>query len=94
MKIKHIVWLDYIKDKLEWKHGIKTEEVKQAFLNKPRFFRKEKGKVEGEDVYNALGITDAGRYLSIFFISKKNGDALIISTREMNTKERKRYAKK
>ena len=94
MRIKHIVWLDYIRDKLEWKHGIKIEEVKQVFLNKPRFFRKEKDKVEGEDLYNALGTTDAGKYLSIFFIYKQSDDALIISARDMNTKERKRYAKK
>ena len=78
MKVEHIVWLDYIKDKLEWKHAIRTEEVKQVFANKARYFRTEKGKVEGEDLYNALGTTDTGRYLSVFFIHKRIGYALII----------------
>ena len=94
MKIRHIVWLDYVEDKLQWKHGIETHEVKELFINKPRFFRKEKGLVENEHLYNALGRTDDGRYLSVFFIYKKNGDALIISARDMNNSERKRYAKK
>ncbi len=64
MKIRHFVWLDSVKDKLEWKHGIETDEVKQVFLSKPRFFRKERGKVQSENVYNALGTTEEGRYLS------------------------------
>ena len=94
MRIRYIVWLDYVKDKILWKHEVRTEEVVQVFLNKPYFYRKERGRVEGEDLYNALGRTDNGRYLSVFFIHKKNHDAIIISAREMNTKERRRYAKK
>jgi len=94
MKILNIVWLDYIKDKIEWKHQVQTEEVKEVFQNSPRFFFKEKGKVEGENLYNVLGRTDNGRYLSVFFIHKLNSDALIISARDMDNKERNRYGKK
>jgi hypothetical protein len=45
-------------------------------------------------VYSALGQTDAGRYLSIFFIYKRTKEALILSSRDMAEKERKQYAKK
>ena len=51
-------------------------------------------KIEGEDLYNALGRTKDGRYLSIFFIRKLNNKALIITARDMNRHERRRYEKK
>ena len=54
----------------------------------------EKGRIAGEDLYMALGQTDAGRYLSVFFIRKEGRLALIISARDMDTKERKRYGRK
>jgi uncharacterized DUF497 family protein len=52
----------------------------------------EKGDVSGEDVYLGLGETGSGRYLSVFFIHKKN--AVVISARDMTKKERKIYGKK
>jgi len=51
-------------------------------------------KQASEDVYSAMGRTDAGRYLIIFFIYKKNKDAIILSARQMTSKEKKRYGKK
>jgi hypothetical protein len=48
----------------------------------------------GEDVYNALSRTQAGRYLSVFYIKKLGSRALIISVRDMLNRERKRYGKK
>jgi uncharacterized DUF497 family protein len=50
--------------------------------------------VEGEHLYEALGRTDAGRYLAVFFIRKPADKALIISARNMTATERKRYGKK
>jgi uncharacterized DUF497 family protein len=47
--------------------------------------------VEGEDVYVAYGQTDAGRYLSIFFIRKHGTAALPISARDMTQAERRYY---
>lgn len=67
------------------------EEVLSA---KCRVFKSEGGKVEGEDLYNALGRTKSGRYLSIFFIKKLNSKALVITARDMNQRERRRYEKK
>jgi uncharacterized DUF497 family protein len=62
--------------------------------NKPRIFFRETGDIEGEHLYEALGRTDAGRYLAVFFIRKLAEKALVISAREMNQRERKRYGKK
>lgn len=41
-----------------------------------------KGDVPGENLYRAVGQTDAGRYLIVFFILKQGGRALVISARE------------
>lgn len=40
-----------------------------------------------------MGRMKAGRYLIVFFIQKKSGDALIISARDMTQKERRTYGK-
>jgi len=48
----------------------------------------------GENVYAALGRTDGGRYLIVFFVRKKTGQALPISARDMSFSERKKYEKK
>lgn len=91
----NIAWVDILdEDKLESKHHVRVFEAEQVLLSKPRVYFVEKGRIEGEDVYLALGQTDAGRYLAVFFIYKQNRVALVISAREMDTKERRRYAKK
>ena len=54
----------------------------------------EKGHREGEDVYAALGQTEAGRYLVAFFVRKLDGRALPVSARDMNSRERKLYERK
>jgi uncharacterized DUF497 family protein len=65
-----------------------------VFLDKPRYRFIEKGRYKGEHLYLALGTTDAGRYLAIYFIYKKNKHALIITARDMTEGERRKYAKK
>lgn len=94
MNITGIVWLMNIVDKLAWKHNVSTEEVEELFNHSPRFRFIERGDVDGEHLYAALGQTDAGRYLIVFFVFKLTGDALIVSAREMTGKERKWYGKK
>jgi len=94
MNIIGVVWLRNIVDKLAWKHNVSTDEVEELFNHSPRFRFIEGGDVDGEHLYAALGQTDAGRYLIIFFVFKLTGDALIVSAREMTGKERKWYGKK
>jgi uncharacterized DUF497 family protein len=92
--IDDIIWLDAIVEKLIWKHQVLTSEVEEVLRGRCRIFRKETGRVEGENLYNALGQSDDGRYLSVFFIRKLNNKVLIVTARDMNKNERKRYAKK
>ena len=94
MKIAKFLWKDQFIEKLQRKHAVATGEVEEVFRNAPHFDFVAKGHVVGENVYWALGQTDAGRYLTIFFIHKPSGTAMHISARDMNRKERKRYEKK
>ncbi len=94
MKISGIIWLRDIVDKLIWKHNVSTDEVGEVFHNSPRYRFMEAGDVENENLYAALGRTDSGRYLIVFYIHKSTGEALVISARDMTQKEKKSYGKK
>jgi uncharacterized protein len=93
MKISGIVWLQKILDKVAIKHGLTQDEVEEVFGNKPEFRFLEDGDIAGEDVYSAYGRTHAGRYLTVIFVMKSRSRALIISARDMDRKERRRYGK-
>lgn len=94
MYIDDFVWLPDVVEKLELKHHVSPEEAEEVFFSRPRFYLLERGHVAGEDLYVALGQTDSGRYLSVFFIHKGSDVALVISARDMNTTERRRYGRK
>ena len=94
MKIEGIIWLRDVVDKLAFKHHVETDEVEQVLAGKPKFRFVEKGEREGEDVYLALGQTEAGRCLSVLFIHKRTKEALILSARDMARKERRQYGRK
>jgi uncharacterized DUF497 family protein len=94
MKINGIIWLRGVVDKIAYKHKVETYEVEETLSGKPKFRFVEKGERKDENVYLALGKTDAGRYLSVLFIYKKTKEALILSARDMAKKERILYGKK
>jgi len=94
MIIEGFIWFADIVDKIETKHGVTTSEAENIFTKKPFFNKIKKGHIRGEDLYRALGQTDSGRYLTVFFIYKETHDALVISARDMTDKERKNYAKR
>ena len=94
MKIEGVIWIRDVVDKLAFKHQVETDEVEQVLGDIPKFRFVEKGERKGEDVYLALGQTDAGRYLSVLFIYKKTKEALILSARDMARKERGQYGRK
>ncbi|MFL5800912.1 MAG: BrnT family toxin [Roseiflexaceae bacterium] len=94
MYIIDFIWLPDILDKVAFKHSVTQEEVEAIFFNSPRYRFIETGYSANEDVYSASGQTDAGRYLIVFFIHKANNTALILSARDMDSKERKRYERK
>jgi uncharacterized DUF497 family protein len=94
MRIEGVIWLRNVVDKLAVKHHVDPYEVEQTLSNRPKIRFVEKGERPGEDVYMALGQTDAGRYLAVLFIYKQTNEALILSARNMALKERKQYGKK
>jgi uncharacterized DUF497 family protein len=91
VKIHGIIWLEEIVEKLEQKHSVFQQEVVELFSSSPHYRYVEKGHQENENVYSALGRTEAGRYLIVFFVFKTNRKALVISARDMTDYERKRY---
>jgi uncharacterized DUF497 family protein len=94
MHIADIIWLPHVIDKRAWKHHVLPEEIEDILFGHPLYRKVQKGHVPGEDLYTALGQTEAGRYLIIFFIYKSTGEALILSARDMDDKERRQYARR
>jgi uncharacterized DUF497 family protein len=94
MKITGVIWLRDVIDKLLWKHNVTTDEVEEIFDRHSRYRYIETGDIQGEDLYAAMGQTGAGRYLTVYFVRKLTGEALIISARDMTKKERRAYGKK
>lgn len=91
MHIIDIIWLPQVIDKLDWKHNVNPEEVDEVLFDNPLYRKVQKGHISGEDLYTALGQTEAGRYLIVFFIYKATREALILSARDMNKRERRQY---
>lgn len=68
--------------------------MEEIFNRSPRYRFIETGDIEGEDLYAALGQTNEGRYLIVYFVHKATGEALIVSAREMTKKEKRTHGKK
>jgi uncharacterized DUF497 family protein len=94
MRIVDIVWLPWVIDKLDWKHGVLPDEVDELLFSAPYFRKVQRGHSPGENVYAALGQTGAGRYLIVFFVYKKTREAVVISGRDMTERERRLYERR
>ncbi len=94
LKIREIVWLEDIVEKIERKHNVTQTEVIEVLENRPKFRFVEKGYRKDENVYAALGQSYGGRCLAVFFVYKVEGQALIISARDMTKSERRLYEQK
>ena len=93
MRIEWIIWKGQFIEKLRSKHGVSTMEVAEVLRSGAHFRKAERGHVQGEDVFAGYGRTDAGRYLVVFFILKRQNEALVISSRDMTHSERRYYEK-
>ncbi|MFO7679589.1 MAG: BrnT family toxin [Chloroflexota bacterium] len=94
MRIIGFIWLEQFVEKLLVKHHVEQYEVEDIFYSQPRIEKTGKGKVQGENLYRAMGQTENGRYLTVIFIYKPlEQKALIISARDMDRKERERYGR-
>jgi uncharacterized DUF497 family protein len=94
MKIRGLIWLEEVVEKIETKHGVYKEEVQDVISRRPKIKKMRSGHFNNEHVYRALGQTETGRHLTVFFIHKATQEALILSARNMDEKERKSYAQK
>jgi len=94
MRIEIVIWLVQFEEKIQAKHGLIQAEIEEVLLQQPLIRFLERGYVSGEDLYAAYGQTAAGRYITVFFVFKPTHSALVISARDMDTKERRRYGKR
>jgi hypothetical protein len=79
VKITGFTWLEDVVDKLWFKHRVEPQEVVELLTSGPAFRFVEYGHRRGEDVYAGLGQLESGRYLIVFFVHKRDGQALILS---------------
>jgi len=93
LRLRDIIWKIQFVEKLFVEHGVSTDEVESVIFGRPHMLRVRKGKVKGEDVYEAFGQTTAGRCLVVFFVHK-SGAALPISARDMTQSERRYYERR
>lgn len=93
MRINRVIWYPQFVEKLQENHGVEIEEAEEALANRRIVRRIKRGHLKGEDVYLALGQTDEGCYLPVYFVYRRTRDAIIISARDMDDKERRQYGK-
>lgn len=55
MRVNRIIWLHQFVDKIEWKHGVTTDEVEDILYGQMKVRRIAAGDVEGEHLHLALG---------------------------------------
>ena len=94
MRIEDVMWLPEFEEKLDAKHDVKRFEVEEVLFQQSSIRFIEHGHQPGEDLYAAYGQTFAGRYIVVFFVLKVDHSALVISARNMDPKERRRYGKR
>ena len=93
MRIEALIWFDDIIEKLNTKHNVQQQKVREVLTNNPHFRFIEKGHRSGENVYAAMGQANGGRYLIVFFVFKTDRRAMILSARDMSKAERRLYGK-
>lgn len=71
-------------------HQVKKTEAEQVFFNQPLIVFDTYAQND-EKRYLALGVTNAGRALTIIFTVRKKKLIRVISARDMSRKERKAY---
>ena len=77
--------------KVETRHSVQPAECEQAFLAEPFLVSFDEAHSKTEPRWHALGNTSAGRLLFLVFTVRSNL-IRVIAARDMNRKERLRYA--
>lgn len=87
MKIGSFEWDENNISHIE-RHRVTVDEVEEACFSRPLILR---GRWKR---YYALGQTDSGRYLTVIFIPKFGGTIKVITARDMDDSERRRYGRR
>lgn len=69
------------------RHGVLPEETEEVLVQAPLVRRSREGK------YLAFGQTLDGRYLTVVFALKGTGTVRVVTARDMDNKERRRFQK-
>lgn len=86
-------WDEHNIDKNWDRHNVSPIESEEVFFNRPIIVKKDAEHSQKEERYYVLGRTDENRDLFIVFTIRKKL-IRVISSRDMNRKERKIYEKK
>jgi len=87
-RIESFLWLDWVVEKIEEKHGVTLEEVEEAFFNPPHKVRR-----CASEKYQLFGRSKNGRYLFIVFVWVGHS-VKVITARDMTEAERRYYQRK
>jgi uncharacterized protein len=83
-------WDKHNSEKVKTRHGVAPVECEQVFFNLPVIAGDDEKHSETENRFYVLGQTDSARLLFLVF-TVRNDTARVISTRDMNKKERGVY---
>lgn len=77
-----------------FKHGVTEDEIIEVFANhdRPCLVLHFKGRGD-ETIYNALGVSESGRYLTIGFVKITERTYRVIHADDMKDSERRRFKK-
>lgn len=91
MKISELVWEDWYIEHIAARHSVKPIEVEEACFEdeNARVLRGKGGREK--KLYYVLGKTLRGRYLFIVVKRLGKGKAKVITARDMNAAEKRRY---
>jgi uncharacterized DUF497 family protein len=88
LKIEELTIDDHILDKIESKHGVGYDEVRETCLSGAHYARRTR-----DGLYELFGRTAAGRYMAVLLANRGGGLWKIVSAREMTERERRLYGK-
>jgi uncharacterized DUF497 family protein len=88
LRIEDLTIDDHILDKIESKHGVSFEEVRDTCFSDAYQVRRSRG-----GLYKLFGQTTAGRHILVVLVSRGEGLWRIVTAREMTDKERRLYVK-
>lgn len=89
-KLREFDWDEGNINKNKEKHKVEYRECEEIFSNKPLVFIEDKQHSQSENRWGALGKTNKGRQLAVYF-TIRNDKIRIISARDQGKKDRLAY---